>query len=99
MRAAASGFDWDDGNRAKCRKYGVSINEIEALLGGEPNVAPDLKHSAAEDRLVAIGRNKEGRPLFVAFTFRLKGGQLHIRPVSARYMHAKEVRSYEADRP
>jgi uncharacterized DUF497 family protein len=26
------GFDWDHGNRDKCRKHGVSIGEIESLL-------------------------------------------------------------------
>ena len=26
------GFDWDDGNRDKCQKHGVSIGEIERLF-------------------------------------------------------------------
>ena len=95
----ASGFDWDDGNRAKCLKHGVSVAEIEALLASDPPIAPDLKHSAAEDRLIAVGRNAAGRPLFVAFTLRTVGGRRLIRPVSARYMHAKEVRSYEKSAP
>jgi hypothetical protein len=28
MAAAFVGFDWDDGNRAKCQKHGVSLGEI-----------------------------------------------------------------------
>jgi uncharacterized DUF497 family protein len=60
-------FDWDKGNRAHCRKHGVSIAEIEALLRGTPRIAPDLKHAHLEDRLIAIGRTAQGRPLFVAF--------------------------------
>jgi hypothetical protein len=32
MTLQVSGFDWDDGNRAKCQKHGVSIAEIEALF-------------------------------------------------------------------
>jgi uncharacterized DUF497 family protein len=96
MRIAVAGFDWDEGNRAKCLKHGVSIAEIEALLRSEPHVAPDPRHSAAEDRFIAVGRNAQGRALFVAFTFRTRDGKRLIRPVSARYMHRKEVASYEA---
>jgi uncharacterized protein len=97
MRVAVSGFDWDDGNRAKCRKHGVSIAEIESLLSGNPRVAPDPQHSTMEGRLIAVGRNTAGRPLFVAFTIRTKGDKQLIRPISARYMHAKEIKSYEAE--
>jgi uncharacterized DUF497 family protein len=78
------------------QKHGVSIAEIEALLRDAPFVAPDLKHAHLEDRLIAVGRTEEGRPLFVAFTIREKFGQRMIRPVSARYMHAKEIENYEA---
>jgi uncharacterized DUF497 family protein len=45
-------FDWDRGNRAHCRKHGISIAEIEALLRGAPQIAPDLKHARLEDRLM-----------------------------------------------
>jgi uncharacterized protein len=91
-----SGFDWDKGNREHCRKHGVSIAEIEALLRDAPIVAPDLKHAHLEDRLIAVGRTGKGRPLFVNFTIREKFGQRMIRPVNARYMHAKEIKNYEA---
>jgi hypothetical protein len=40
-----------------------------------------------------------GRPLFVVFTIRVRGRQRFIRPISARYMHAKEIESYEAQNP
>ena len=92
-----SGFDWDDGNRSKCQKHGVSVAEIEALFENNPLVAPDLKHSVAEDRLIAIGRTNAGRPLFVAFALRPMNKRQFIRPVSARYMHAKEVAAYEEE--
>ncbi len=88
-------FEWDEGNLAKCRKHGVLIGEIETLLGGEPRVAPDPRHSADEDRMIAVGRNSIGRPMFVAFTLRRHGTRLLIRAISARYMHAKEARRYE----
>ncbi len=91
-----SGFDWDSGNRAKCQKHGVSIEEVESVFLGSPRIAPDPKHSSAEDRLIAVGRTSAGRPVFVAFTPRVKDGRRLIRPVTARYMHAKEIAAYEA---
>ena len=95
MNFDVSGFDWDDGNRAKCQKHGVSIAEIEALFVHGPRVAPDPKHSSGEDRLIAMGKTVAGRPLFVAFTIRTKEGRHLIRPVTARYMHAREIAAYE----
>ena len=95
MDLRVGGFDWDDGNRAKCQKHGVSLAEIEALFMSSPRVAPDWKHSQEEDRLIAIGKTNSGRAVFVGFTFRDKNGRRYIRPVTARYMHAKEVAAYE----
>jgi hypothetical protein len=95
MNLRAGGFDWDDGNRSKCQKHGVSIAEIETLFAHGPRVAPAPKRSADEDRLIAVGKTGTGRPLFVAFTMRTKDGRRLIRPVSARYMHAKEIAAYE----
>ena len=95
MNFKANAFDWDDGNRSKCQKHGVSITEIETLFVHGPRVAPDPEHSADEDRLIAVGKTNAGRPLFVAFTIRTKDGQRLIRPVTARFMHAREVAAYE----
>jgi len=92
-----SGFDWDDGNRTKCQKHGVSVTEIEALFAHSPHIAPDPKHSATEDRLIAVGRISSGRPVFVAFTIRTKNKRRLIRPVTARFMHAKEIAAYEKE--
>ena len=71
---------------------GVSRDDIERLfLDGQARVAPDLKHTTpSESRHIAAGW-VDGRAMFVAFAFR---GDF-IRPVSARYMHAKEVSNYE----
>jgi uncharacterized DUF497 family protein len=93
----AEGFDWDGGNRRKCQKHGVSLAEIEGLFATNPRVAPDLKHSAAEDRLIAVGRTFKGRAVFVAFTLRTKQGRRLIRPITARYMHSKESAAYEKE--
>jgi uncharacterized DUF497 family protein len=92
-----SGFDWDEANRVKCQKHGVSIAEIEDLFGRVVSVAPDAEHSLYEERLKAIGVTKEGRRIFVAFTLRQRGEETVIRPVSARYMHRKEVEFYEKE--
>ena len=91
------GFDWDGGNRAKCQKHGVSVAEIEALFRNAPRIAPDPKHSHDEDRLIAVGRTSAGRPMFVAFTIRMENRGGLIRPVTARYMHAKEIAAYEKE--
>ena len=96
-KVVVAGFDWDEGNRAKCAKHGVSAGEIEALFREGPAVAPDPAHSAKEDRLIAVGRTAAGRPLFVAFTLRHRAGLDLIRPVSARYMHQKEIEAYEKE--
>jgi uncharacterized DUF497 family protein len=70
-------FDWDAGNRDKCRKHGLTLDEIEHALRHGARVAPDPAHSVAEQRVVAVSRTAEGRP------------------ISARYMHAREVARYE----
>jgi uncharacterized DUF497 family protein len=93
--ARPGGFDWDHGNREKCQKHGVPIREIELLLSGAARIAPALRHSDAEDRYIAVGRDSRGRALFVAFTLRQKGDRRLFRPISARYMHKKEIRGYE----
>ena len=99
MQERASGFAWDRGNLEKCQKHGVSSEEIEALLRSDPRVAPDRKHAEREDRLIGVGRNANGRPMFVAFTLRRVQGRTLVRPISARYMHAKEIEAYETSGP
>jgi uncharacterized DUF497 family protein len=97
MNLGVSGFDWDEGNRRKCQKHGVSNIEIEDLFAQSPRIAPDPRHSVDEDRMIAVGRTNTGRPVFVAFTIRTKNKRRLIRPVTARYMHAKEIAAYEKE--
>lgn len=97
MNLRVSGFDWDEGNRAKCQKHGVSIMEIEDLFVHSPRIAPDPKHSTDEDRFIAVGRTSTGRLAFVAFTIRTKNKRRLIRPVTARYMHVKEIAAYDEE--
>ena len=98
-RLKFDGFDWDSGNRAKCQKPGVSIAEIESLFFGIPLVAPDVLHSSKEQRFRAVGRTIKKRPLFIVFTLRHKEETLLIRPISARYMHKKEIKAHEKEIP
>jgi hypothetical protein len=91
-----SGFQWDKGNWPKCAKRGVSQDEIEALFTSETlAVHPALEEGDAEERFLAIGCSPSGRWLFVVFTLREVAGKTLIRPISARYMHKKEVEHYE----
>lgn len=98
MLTKVAGFEWDDGNWPKCGKHGVSREEIEAVFMLGPAVHADPEHSLEEQRLRAIGRTETGRWVFVAFTLRRRGRQTLIRPVSARFMHKREVEHYERQR-
>ena len=97
MNVQVLGFDWDTGNRRKCRQHGLALGEIEAFFRQESVfVMPDIHHSQVEERYIAYGPSPaKGRPMFVAFTIRIKEGETLIRPISARYMHEKEAREYE----
>jgi len=90
-----AGCDWDDGNRIKCQKHGVKLAVIEGLFHGPLAVFRDLVHSVAEERFKAIGRSADGRGVLVVFTLRLRDDVVFVRPISARYMHAREMEYYE----
>jgi hypothetical protein len=89
-----SGFDWDEGNRAKCRKHGVAIEIIEGIFRRGLTILPDAAHSQDERRFRGIGRTEQGRAVFVVFTLRERAADVLIRPISARYMHKKEAEHY-----
>jgi uncharacterized DUF497 family protein len=95
MDIAAAGFDWDHGNRDKCQKHSASIAEIESVFRRSVSLFPDRRHSWSEERLKAIGVSASGRHILVVLTIRRRGGRGLIRPISARYMHEKEIRHYE----
>ena len=99
MAGKVWGFDWDEGNWLKCQQHGVSVEEIEELFAGTVVVFPDREHRSGEKRFRAVGKTKAGRYVFVVFTQRVVDGQNKIRPISARYMHRKEVESYEKENP
>jgi uncharacterized DUF497 family protein len=95
MAQAYDGFDWDAGNREKCRKHGVLLAEVEGVFAMQPAVRPDLAHSQEEARFLAIGRSLAGRHVFIVFTVRGRDGGRYVRPISARFMHQKEIENLE----
>jgi len=97
MSIVVAGFDWDHGNREKCRKHGVAIADIEAVFFSSVAVFPDPDHSQEEERFHAIGTSAAGRYIFLVFTLRWRGSETLIRPISARYMHRKEIAHYEKE--
>jgi len=87
------GFDWDEGNWPKCAKHGVSRAEIEEVMLNTPAVMPDPHLD--EPRMRAIGKTTEGRYVFLVFMLRGVKSQIFLRPISARFMHQKEIDHYE----
>jgi uncharacterized DUF497 family protein len=90
-----TGFEWDRGNEAKCQKHGVSIAALQSAFYRTMSTFPDTIHSQSEERFIGIGKTDEERNIFIAFTLRHRDGETFIRPISARYMHKKEVEHYE----
>ena len=63
--------------------------ENEITLFDDPH-DPDI-----EKRFRAIGKDESGRHVFIVFSIRHSRNKRLIRPISARYMHRKEIESYE----
>jgi hypothetical protein len=91
------GFDWDRGNTAKCQKHGLSTALIESLFARPLAIVPSAAGSREESRSCAVGQTGNGRRVFLVFTLRRKSDKQLIRPISARYMHKKEIESYEKE--
>jgi uncharacterized protein len=99
VRTRILAFEWDHGNSAKCQKHGLTLAAIESCFARPVMILRDEDHSQTEERLRAIGRDDAGRHIFIVFTVRTRGRQTVIRPISARYMHAKEIAHYEKENP
>ncbi len=87
-------FDWDEGNWPKCGKHGLTRDDIESVFRSGPRVFGDP--AVEEQRKRAIGVTSLGRHAFVVFTLRARHDKLYIRPISARFMHQKEIEFYES---
>ena len=98
MDLPAAEFDWDRGNLEKCRQHSLATAEVEGVFRRLLWLLPDPAHSRGEERFKAIGVDSKGRHVFVAFTLREGPDGALIRPISARYMHEKEVRHYESEK-
>lgn len=89
------GFEWDTGNWPKCAKHGLSKEHVESVFRTDPFIVPS-QITSDETRYAVIGPTESGRRAFIAFTLRMHDGVVLIRPVSARYMHAKEIEFYDS---
>ena len=73
--------------------------EVESVFAQSVRVRSDTKHSHGEERYQAIGKGNGDRYIFLIFTLREREGLNFIRPISARYMHKKEIEYYEKEDP
>ena len=92
-----TGFDWNHGNLKKCQKHGVGIAEIESVFRQTIAIFPDPAYSKGEERFIGTGQTNTDRYVFIAFTLRTHNDKVLIRPISARYIHQKEVEHYEKE--
>lgn len=98
MSSPFEGFDWDDGNLAKCKKHGLTLDEIERLFHGPIHVFPDLAGSQSETRYIGIGRTESARHVLVSFTIRRVADTSVIRPIGARSCTPKRSLTMKAKR-
>jgi uncharacterized DUF497 family protein len=80
-----------------CQKHGLSIELIEGLFAQPLAIIPGEADSQEEHRFCAVGQTVSGRKVFLVCTLRCKGDKQLIRTISARYMHKKEIESYEKE--
>ena len=85
-------FDWDAGNREKCQKHGVSVEEVEEVLAAKPHIRKVAKGNVkGENVYAAFGQTLGGRYLII-FYIRKRDGA--ILPISARDMDDGERNYY-----
>lgn len=84
------GFVWDDENLAHIARHGVSPEEVEETLVGEP-----LLLRGPEDRYLAYGRTENDRWVFAVYVIRRRG---RVRVLTARDMTVRERRLYQRKR-
>ena len=89
------GFIWDIHNLHKIANHGVIKEDVESLFSPNIYIFRDGSHSWSEDRLIGIGKEKNGRYIFVSYTHRTFVDKIFIRVITARFMHNKERDQYE----
>ena len=87
-------FDWDDGNRHKILKHGLTCKEVESLFLQEHYIFAGriIEPAHTEWRGLILGQGDSGRAVALIFTRR---GE-KLRPISCRPMREGERRFYEA---
>ncbi|MBI2058709.1 MAG: BrnT family toxin [Nitrospirae bacterium] len=85
--------DWDEGNRMKNLKHGVTSEEIESIFRQEAYLFAGkiVDPTHAEWRGLVLGQTDSGRRLALIFTRR----ENKLRPISCRPMRRNERRLYE----
>ena len=68
---------------------------VTAFLGLMWALERKTRAADMDFRFNAVGVTEQGRHLFVVFTLRRSRGTMRLRPISARYMHDKEIKRYE----
>ena len=85
-------FEWDEGNKEKPKKHGLTPEEAEeAFFDDNKVVFRDWKHSTLEQRITLLGKTKKGRLINITYTLRKN----KIRVITARPINRKEVSLYE----
>jgi uncharacterized protein len=92
LLAKIEGFQWDGGNTDKnVLGHNVTQAEAEEIFFHAPVIIlEDVRHSAAERRILIYGPTNEGRLLTASFTIRAN----RIRVISIRDMSRPERRRY-----
>ena len=75
----------------------LSARDIESIFQGPVSVFPDPEHSGEEELFIGIGKTEKHRNVLVVFKLRRKDDVVLIRPISARFMHKKEIDYYEKE--
>ena len=87
-----AGFDWDVENWPKCGKHGLSKMEIESIFRDVPVSIPT--RSRVRNGFGQSGATRMA-DIFCDFHIAATAAGILIRPLSARYMHKKEIAIYE----
>lgn len=85
------GFDWDDGNKDKNLKHGITDNEVEQAFYNEPK-----KERTGKNGRSYLYSRTGGGPIFVVFEVVQRYSLKLVRPISARPMSKQEKRYYDS---
>ena len=93
------GFEWDRGNRSNVGSTAFPLrrSRLFCFRRRVRSRSPMSGIRAANRGLSPSAGPRLGRGVFTVFTLRRHGEETFIRPVSARYMHRKEVEYYEKE--